>query len=72
MDGATGGAAADEDDAGSGGNGDGQRGDVHVDGGGWGELPGSWDTTNNATCNATWVDVGGALTLTVTAVAPGT
>ncbi len=31
-----------------------------------------WDTTNNATCNATWVDVGGALTLTVTAVAPGT
>ena len=31
-----------------------------------------WDTTNNATCNATWVDVGGALTLTVAAVAPGT
>jgi RHS repeat-associated protein len=31
-----------------------------------------WDTSNNGTCNGTWVDAGGATTLTVTGVAPGT
>ena len=73
LDGAAGDAAADEDDAGGGGDGDRERGDVHVDGGGGGELPGllGHDEQRQA-CNASWVDAGGATTLTVTGVAPGT
>ena len=31
-----------------------------------------WDTTNNQTCNASWVDAGSATTLTVANVTPGT
>ncbi len=31
-----------------------------------------WDSTNNHTCNGTWMDAGSATTLTATGVAPGT